>query len=210
MQSRFGSDSQSVAKIVIAVHAVEKQGETLDDEVAVVRDSCTHVPRMRLVENVALNAEGDIHRLENNVHTAVFTQRNGSRKAVGQAQLEVEMAVAPSQIQQGIELLQVVFGENAVEIAVLQIQSATLRLEQVDLILQVYGMAVKGRGLITQPDVEVVGKLVAAFQGKRCRATRSAGVVILAIGLQSPLCPRDKCEEQQAKSDCKFLHKSNN
>ena len=76
------------------------------------------------------------------------------------------MAVAPAQIQQGIEFLQVVFWENAVEIAVLQIQGATLRLEQVDLILQVDGMAVKGRGLIAQADVEVVGKLTVAFQGE--------------------------------------------
>ena len=60
------------------------------------------------------------------------------------------MAVAPAQIQQGIEFLQVVFWENAVEIAVLQIQGATLRLERVDLILQVDGMAVKGRGLLIQ------------------------------------------------------------
>ena len=84
MQARFGSDSQSVAEIVIAVHAVEKQGKTLDDEVAVVRDSCAYVPRMRLVENVAFDTESDIHWLEGHVHAAIFTQWNRCCETVSQ------------------------------------------------------------------------------------------------------------------------------
>ena len=152
---------------------------------------------MRLVENVALNAEGDIHRLENNVHTAVFTQRNGSRKAVGQAQLEIEMAVAPAKIQQSIELLQVIAWEKPIQIAVLQIQGATFCLEQINLILQVQGITAQSCSLQAKADVEVVGKSAVAFQGKRCRTTRSASVVVLAVGLKRPLRFRRERQKQQ-------------
>ena len=84
MQTRFGGESQAVAEIVVAVHAIEKQGETLDDEVTVVRDSGTHVPWMRLVENVAFDAESDIHWLEGHVHAAIFTQWNRRRETISQ------------------------------------------------------------------------------------------------------------------------------
>ena len=166
MQSRLGGQAEAVAEVVVAVQAIEKQREALDDEVAVVADARAHVPRIFLVEEVAFHAESDVHRLEGRVHAAVLAQRNGCRVAVGQAKLEVEMAVAPTQVEQGVEFLQVVAWEQEIEIAVLQIQSAAFRLEQIHLVLQVEGITAQSSRLKTKADVEVVGELLAAFQGE--------------------------------------------
>ena len=199
MQSRFGGDSQSVAEVVVAVQAVEKQREPLDDEVAVVGKSRAHVPRMALLKEVAFDVESDVHRLENRFHAAVFAQRNGSRVAVGQAELEVEMPVAPAKIQQGIEFLQVVVRKQAVQVAVLQIERTAFRLQQVNLVLQVDGVAVQGRALVAETDVKVLKHLTISFQGQRCAAARSACVAVLGVGLQRPLRSSGKGTHQQCK-----------
>ena len=108
METRLGGDSHAIAEIIVAIQAIEKQGEALDDEVPVVGDACAYIPWMALVEQVAFYAEGDIHRFEDSFHAAVLAQRDGSSKTVGQTQLEVEMPIAPSKVKQGVEFLKVI------------------------------------------------------------------------------------------------------
>ena len=137
---------------------------------------------MLLVEEVAFHTESDIQRLEDGFHATVLTQRNRCRKTIGQTQLEIEMAVAPAQVKQGIEFLKVVIREQTIQVAVFKIERAAFCLEQTHLILQVQGLTAQCRSLKTKADIEVVGQLIVTHDREGRAAARSACIIVLAIG----------------------------
>lgn len=182
MQASLGGQAPLVVNVVIAVQVVIEQGETLDDELAVVGDAATDVPRMILGKQVVLDVEGNVHRFINGAFSPVFPQRNGGHVAAAQTEFEDPMDIAVAEVEHCVELLIFIRWEKPVEITVLKEKLSCRDLREVDLIGYIQGKTVLRSG--QQPDVEteIVGQLEVGADGEVGPGVLRAVVVVFSVG----------------------------
>ena len=197
MQPDLADQTPLRGEVVIAVDVVIEQGETLDDELAVVGDASADVPRMVLVEKITFNLENHIHRLEDDPFSPVFSQRDFRDITVAKSKLEVPMGVAVPQGEHGVELLKMVIREDAIEITIFNIAEVIVcKTFSPNLVGQVETM-LAWASLIA--NVTTVATFKTAVKGKGRIGVEPLGTCVIAFKVESgphePLCIGSRSDE---------------
>ena len=158
MQSGFAHQTPALIEVVIAVQVVIKQGEALDDELTIVGDAGAHIPRVILRKQVVFHVKDHIHWLKDSTLSPILTKRHLRNVTVAKTQLEVPVRIAVARAQHGIELLEFVAFEKAIEIAVFHEQGAFPALHQIDLVSEIQGITIHGACLEAETHPKILGK----------------------------------------------------